>query len=444
MKFNKNIKDAINFKAVFGDKNTATIKGNDVIFSFTKDNQISSVLFTRELNKTLLKFKDKNINFDLSSFLNTYKSDCRFSLACNILMKIDTFIEKSFSLKTKQTNVEANINYDAKDAQLVKGAIELAKANHLARYYQIMPSNYLGIADFVKEIKKAFTGVNGIKVKVLTLADLKKEKMGLIQAVNKGSDEPAAMVVLEYLNAKNNNKTLALVGKGIMYDAGGYELKPSKFLADMNQDMTGAATVFGTMLALAKTKAKVNVVGFLPLAKNLINEKSMMVNDIYSACNGRTVEIISQDSEGRLILADAIAYANKKYKISTIMDIATLTGLSEISYSDYLTPFWATKGSTANALMHASNLTGDGLISLPLFPDMFDLVNKSSKYADCANSTGIREASNSTAAAFLKEFSKCDDFVHFDVAGTNMFKKYPVNPLGLLFFIFAKGYFNDK
>jgi leucyl aminopeptidase len=145
-------------------------------------------------------------------------------------------------------------------------------------------------------------------------------------------------MIIEYFNTTQSSK-IALIGKGIMMDTGGYELKPSKFMQGMNQDMTGASVVFGIIHALASTNAKVNVIGVIPLAKNLINSKAMFVNDIYKACNGMSVEILSQDSEGRLILADALAYVNKKYKISKAITIATLTGLSAISFGDFLTPF---------------------------------------------------------------------------------------------------------
>lgn len=447
MQFNKPInKNNILIKAQLGKDNTANIKDKIITFYFNKNNLVDTGVFARELSKTLFKYKDQQITFDLSSFLNTYETKCKFSLACMILTKLDAFIEKSFSLKTKAKCGETNLIYNKEDAEIVKNATTVAWAIHLARQYQIMPANYLGINKFVDEINNLFKKLNAknLKVKVLREKEIKAEGMELLQAVNNGSDEPTALVVIEYFNNKQSKDTLAYVGKGVMFDAGGYELKPNKAMAGMNQDMTGAATVLGTMYALASTKQKVNVVGILPLVKNLINEKAMVVSDVYRACNGRSVEIVSNDAEGRLILADAIAYANKKYKPTKVFTIATLTGLTSICFGDYLTPYWATKGVTADAINKAAELSGDILVSLPLFADYFDLVNKSSPIADCANSTGVREASNGTAAAFLKEFSKCDDFVHFDIAGTNEFKKHFVNPLGLMLYFFAIGAFNGK
>lgn len=446
MLFNKPlIKDAITIKAMVGATNTANIKGNTIVFTFTPTNKVSSVVFGRELSKTLLKYKGRNININVSSFIKAYKPECAISFAVAILTRLDAFIEKSWNLKSKVATFESNVIFDKKDAETIKVAASIVKYIHLARQYQIMPTNYLGINSYINEITKQVKKIGNkhLRVKVLTLKDLKKNNMGLIQAVNAGSDEDAAMVILEYFNSNKSN-TLALVGKGIMNDTGGYELKPSKFLKEMNQDMTGSASVFATVAALAETNAKVNVVGLLPLAKNLINEHAMLVNDVYRACNGRSVEILSQDSEGRLVMADAIAYANKHYHVTTIATIATLTGLSELAFGDYLTPFWATKAKTANLISKAGDLACDGLISLPLFPDYFDMVNKSSQVADCANSCSERNASNGTAAAFLKEFSKCDDFVHFDVAGSNMFKKHPISPLSMVMFLLAKQIFGDK
>ena len=156
---------------------------------------------------------------------------------------------------------------------------------------------------------------------------------------------------------------------------------------------------------------------------------------------GRTVEVTSPDSEGRMILADAIGYANKHYNVKKIFSIATLTGLSEIAFGDYMTPYWSTTDETAIALYKLSKLSGDGVVPLPLANECFEQVNNSSEIADCANGCKERNYSNGTAAAFINTFCKCKDFTHFDIAGTNLFKKYPVNPLGFLLYLFAVDHF---
>lgn len=443
MEFNKRIKkSALLIKAVSGNENKIKTENNVMTFSFTKS-PMCTRLFTRRLSSALLKVKDKDITFDIGSFLNHYKVNCGFSLATIILTKLEAFCGKVFSLKTKPIKNNINVIYDKKYKDLVYRAYTTSFGFSLARHYQSLPANYLGIADFVKEIKKVVpaTGNKTLKVKILTLSDLKKEKMGLLQAVNKGSNEPAAMVVLEYLNNPKSKEILAYVGKGMMYDAGGYEIKPNRYMENMNQDMTGAATVFGTMFALASMKQKVNVVGFLPLAKNMISDRSMVVGDVYTSCTGRTVEITSPDSEGRMILADAIGYANKHYKITKLFTIATLTGLSELAFGDIATPFWATNTATAKEIEKAGELSGDGLVSLRLYEEYTQLVNKSSSIADCTNGAKERNCSNSQAAAFLKEFCKCKDFAHFDIAGTHVYKKHTVNPLGFMLYLFAVNHF---
>lgn len=433
MLFNKTIKDnSINIKAISGTKNSIKDKDKNIIFIFNKKQNFSSVIFLRQFSSIILKYHQKNVNIDLSSFIDNVPNKDILSLVTMILIRLDSFIEPSFNLKSKHVKTQANIIYHNKHAYFIKKSNTICKSFHLARQYQIMPANYLGIKDFVYGISNDLKHLKNkkLKIKISWDKDLAKEKCGLIQAVNKGSDESAALMIIEYFNTTQSSK-IALIGKGIMMDTGGYELKPSKFMQGMNQDMTGASVVFGIIHALASINAKVNVIGVIPLAKNLINSKAMFVNDIYKACNGMSVEILSQDSEGRLILADALAYVNKKYKISKAITIATLTGLSAISFGDFLTPFWATKSMTRKLILEAGDLSGEGLISLPLFPEFFEIINKSSKLADCANSCSIREASNSLAAAFLKNFCPCDDFVHFDIAGTNEFKKHPINPLGL-------------
>lgn len=444
MEFNKKInKKALLIKACSGSKNDIKTENNVITFSFTKS-PMCTRLFTRQLSSTLLKVKDKDITFDLGSFLDHYKVKCGFSLATIILTKLEAFCGKMFSLKTKPIKNNINVIYDKKHKNTVYAAYTTSFGFSLARHYQNLPGNYLGIADFVKEIKKVIpaTGNKALKVKILTLADLKKEKMGLIQAVNQGSNEPAAMVVLEYLNAPKSKDIFAYVGKGMMYDAGGYEIKPNRFMENMNQDMAGAAAVFGTMFALASMKQKVNVVGFLPLAKNMISDRSMVYGDVYTSITGRTVEVTSPDSEGRMILADAIGYANKHYKITKLFTIATLTGLSELAFGDIATPFWSTNEATAKEINHASELSGDSLVSLRLYQEYTDLVNKTSTIADCANGAKERNCSNGQAAAFLKEFCACKDFTHFDIAGTHVYKKHTVNPLSFMLYLLAVNHFN--
>ncbi len=443
MKINQKVgKKVVKIIAKAGKKFKVDSKGKTATFVIP-NKPVDFDLF-RQISVSLMKYAEKDIAFDISSFLKVLKPKCKFSLACALLARIDAFNEPSFTLKSKKDKFEANILCNKNDNYEVKGAIDVLNGIHLARQFQVMPANYLGIEDFAVDARKLLANLKNkkLKVKVLDLKDIKKEKMELLQAVNSGSNEPAKMLVVEYKNAPSKN-LLALVGKGIMFDAGGYELKPNQYMTGMNQDMTGAATVFGTIYALAKSNAKVNVVGFMPMAKNLINENSMLVSDVYKACNGRSVEITSPDSEGRLILADAIAYANKKYKVSKVFSIGTLTGLSAYAFGDYMTPCWTTKSDTAKAISEASKLSLEHVLCMPFYTEYSEMVNKSSDIADCANNTkGEREASNATAAMFLRLFSKCDDFAHFDIAGTNEFKKHAVTPLILTFYLFAVNNFN--
>lgn len=340
MVFNKQInKKAILVKAKKGLKDEIINENNSIIFSFKK-NLSNLVKFSRKYSTILLKNKGKDLTVDINSFLSISKVN-NLDLVVLLLTKIGQFSEEIITFKSDYKKPTINVIFDKKYKDIVAFATKLVEGFTLAKKYQLLPVNYLGINDFAKEVKKTFASLSNkkVNVKVLGINELKREEMGLLQAVNKGSDEPAAMVIIEYFNNPSSKDLLAYVGKGIMYDAGGYELKPSKFMEGMNQDMTGAATVFGTLYGLVATNQKVNVVGLLPLAKNLINDKSMMIGDVYKAANGKTVEITSPDSEGRLILADAIAYANKHYELSKIFTVATLTGLSSIAFGDYLTPY---------------------------------------------------------------------------------------------------------
>jgi len=447
MKFNAPINKRIPLiKAISGKSFKKQVKGNVTTFICPK-NSLTFDTF-REICKVLHKHKEQSITFDLGSFLKCMTPACSYAAAAAFLIKIDAFNEMSFSLKSKKKEFEANILIDKKDEKYISNTLKSVSGIHTARNYQIMPVNFLGIEGFAQNVSNILNSLENkhLRVKILELSDLQKENMGLLQAVNLGSDEPAKMIVIEYFNAPKSKDTLVYIGKGVMFDAGGYELKPNQYMDEMNQDMTGAASVFATLYGLAATDQKVNVVGILPLAKNLINEKSMLVNDVYTACNGRTVEILAPDAEGRLILADAIAYANKKYNPTKIFTIATLTGLSHLAFGDYITPCWTTKFETAKKLVDIAHMSMEHILPMPYYSDFDELVNNSSKIADCANSCrGHREASNATAAAFLKLFNdKCDDFTHFDIAGTNLFQKHPINPLGLTLMLFATDHFFKK
>ncbi|MBQ4209292.1 leucyl aminopeptidase family protein, partial [bacterium] len=235
---------------------------------------------------------------------------------------------------------ESNIIFSPSYKSFVDEAYALACGTKFAKYLQIAPSNVVDITKFVQLTNQKLKTINkNLKIRMLGKNEMTKKGLNLILAVNKGSNEEAKLLLLEYKNNPKSSENIGLVGKGVVFDAGGYCLKPSSYLIGMNQDMAGAAAVVGTIFSLAKSNKKVNVVCAIPLVKNLINQNSYIVHDIYQAYNKKSVEILNTDAEGRLILADAIAYLSKNYQLTKLVSISTLTGLSARYFGDINTPY---------------------------------------------------------------------------------------------------------
>ena len=443
IKINKIDKQALNVKAIIATnklKNFATKTENkNVFFAINSKKTFDHCLFIRKLSAMLYNLQSKSINFYFDSFLNLVPKNLVKNVGLAIVCKLYSFNLQSFCAKTKKEGKTLSVILTNKYKYLFKIANDIGLATNYAQYAQVAPSNYMGINKFISFVKNKINSVKKIKLSLVSSKDL--NKMQLLQAVNKGSDELAQVLILKYFNNLSTKVNIALVGKGIMMDTGGYDLKPSHAMKKMNEDMSNAASVFGSILALAKTNAKVNVIGIIPLAKNLINAKAYKVGDIYCAYNGKTVEINNTDAEGRLILADAISYASKQFKPTTLLSCATLTGLSAICFGDIITPFWTKSFEVAKKLKYAFDISGEYSIELPLLPEYFERVEKSSTLADYGNLFG-KDSGNATAAAFLNKFSDCNNFVHLDNAGTNEFKNKSINPFVLILYNFVLSYFS--
>lgn len=445
IKLNRTKKDCFIFKAIKANKDNrqfdVQIIDTSINFVINPTLFFDGRLFIRKLSSWLFKLKGKNFNFYLDSFLNLIPKSQITNMCFAIVCKINSLNLSDFCLKTKKENDHFNIIVSKKYTQIFKLANEIGLATNYAQYAQVAPCNHMGIKKFITFVKQKLNGVKKVKLSLLSQSELKK--MQLLQAVNKGSDEQAQVLILEYFNNSTSKKKVALVGKGIMMDTGGYSLKPSRAMKKMNEDMTNAAAVFGTILALAKNNAKVNVVGVIPLAKNFINDKAYKVGDIYTAYNGKTVEINDTDAEGRLILADAISYTAKKISPTILLSCATLTGLSALCFGEILNPFWANNQKIAKQFYDACTISGEYAIELPLLPQYLESVEKSSMVADYGNLNFGKTAGNATAAAFLSKFNNKDNFIHLDNAGTNEFCGKSINPFVLIFYNFVLNIFTN-
>jgi leucyl aminopeptidase len=240
--------------------------------------------------------------------------------------------------------------------------------------------------------------------------------MNALLAVAKGSSEPPKLILIEY-RVPGARKTLAFVGKGITFDSGGISIKPSEKMDEMKMDMCGAAAVLAAMKAVPQLKPRCNVVGIIPAVENLPSGTAYKPGDILTAMNGKTIEIITTDAEGRLILADAMVYAIKIYKPSAIVDIATLTGACVVALGHYATGLFSNRDSFRKIVERAGEHAGEKLWQLPLYKEYTEDIQ--SDVADIKNATG-RWGGACTAAAFLQEFVGKTPWVHLDIAGTAM------------------------
>ncbi|CDZ80512.1 Cytosol aminopeptidase [Candidatus Rubidus massiliensis] len=254
-----------------------------------------------------------------------------------------------------------------------------------------------------------------IKTKILDKKQIEKEKMGLILAVNKGSPRDPALILMEYRGNPKSKELTAIVGKGITFDTGGLNLKPHGSMDTMKCDMGGAGVVFGTMKALASLGLKVNVIGVVPTTENSIDGNSYKPGDVYKSFLGKTIEIVDTDAEGRLVLADALAYTVQNYKPSQIIDFATLTGAIQIALGSEASGLFSNNDALANSLMRSGSETFERLWRMPMYEEYRDLLK--SDIADMKN-VGGRPGGAISAAHFLQEFVNKTPWAHCDIAAT--------------------------
>ena len=239
--------------------------------------------------------------------------------------------------------------------------------------------------------------------------------MGALLGVSQGSSQPARLIVLTYEGDPKSKDRIALVGKGITFDSGGISLKPPESMHEMKYDMSGGAAVIGAMRAIGKLRPKVNVIGIVPASENLPGPDATKPGDIHRAMNGKTIEVINTDAEGRLILADALAYAIVKLGATRLIDCATLTGAMVISLGHAAVGAMSNDDAFVDSFVKVANQTGERYWHLPIYDDY--LTAMKSEIADLKN-TGGRAAGSLTAAAFLREFVDEKPWIHLDIAGT--------------------------
>ncbi len=289
----------------------------------------------------------------------------------------------------------------------------LAEATNFARALVNEPANVLTPTELARRAEETAQSF-GLEVDVLDEARMKELGMGSLLGVSQGSAEPARLIVLSYTPNEASQETIAIVGKGLTFDSGGISIKPADGMEKMKYDMAGGATTIAALRAIAQLKPAINVIGLIGAVENMPGGRAQRPGDVVRSMAGKTIEIINTDAEGRLVLADVLAYA-RKLGATKIVDLATLTGAVSIALGDVYVAALGNNQEWTEAVIEAGKRTGEKIWQLPLDKDYREQIK--SEIADIKN-TGGRKAGTITAAYFLREFVEDTPWVHLDIAGT--------------------------
>jgi len=304
---------------------------------------------------------------------------------------------------------------DAKPANAgLKYGAAVGNGMNAARQLGNLPANICTPTFLSDQAKALAKGQTKVTTSVLTEAQMTKLKMGSLLSVSAGSDQPAKLIVIKYQGAKAGVKPVVLVGKAVTFDTGGISLKPGGGMDEMKYDMCGGASVIGVINALIETQMAINVVAIVPAVENMPNGNATKPGDVVTSMSGQTIEVLNTDAEGRLILCDALTYA-ERFKPDTIIDIATLTGAVIGALGKETAGLLSNNDELAEGLLSSGLRSGDRAWRLPLYEE-YDALLKSN-FADIAN-IGGPQAGTITAACFLARFTKKFKWAHLDVAGT--------------------------
>ncbi|KUO54959.1 MAG: aminopeptidase [Sphingomonadales bacterium BRH_c3] len=299
-------------------------------------------------------------------------------------------------------------------AQAWADAAAVAEGVEFTRELVAEPANKIYPLSFVERCEERFAGT-GAELMVLDEAAMEKLGMGALLGVGQGSEQPSRLLAIKWLGGNAGDPPVAFVGKGVTFDTGGISLKPGAGMWDMKWDMGGAGAVAGAMLALAKRKARANIIGVVGLVENMPDGKAQRPGDIVTSMSGQTIEVLNTDAEGRLVLCDALTWTQREFSPSLIVDLATLTGAMIISLGHEHGGMFANDDDLADDLLEAGKGVGDKLWRMPLGAAYDKLID--SPISDMKN-IGPREAGSITAAQFLKRFiENGTPWAHLDIAG---------------------------
>ncbi len=299
-------------------------------------------------------------------------------------------------------------------AKALEHARAIAAGVKLTKDLANLPGNICTPGYLADEARKLGRGSPKLKVTVLEEKQMEKLGMGALLSVSRGSRQPARLIVLEYKGGKPDAKPVALVGKGLTFDAGGISIKPAAAMDEMKYDMCGGASVFGTLKACLEMDLPINLVGVVPASENLPDGDANKPGDIVKSLSGQTIEVLNTDAEGRLILCDALTYT-ERFDPVAVIDIATLTGACIVALGDQASGLMANNDALAEEVLAAGQHSGDRAWQLPLWDEYQEQLK--SNFADMAN-IGGKGAGTITAACFLSRYTKKFKWAHLDIAGT--------------------------
>lgn len=377
--------------------------------------------------------KVEEARFDLESFSGDFGLDEAAAAAVEGARLSDYRFEKYKSKPAPSSSLAEFGLYAPRPAnapsikKAVREAEIVCEGVYFTRDLANEPANVMTPARLAESARQ-MAAKNNLSCQILGLAQMKRLKMGGILGVSQGSVNPPRFIILQN-KVKRSKKPIVLVGKGVTFDTGGISIKPSGDMDKMKFDMCGAAAVIGAMKVIANLKLPVKVIGLVPTCENMPSGSAQRPGDIITCLNGKTVEVLNTDAEGRLILADALSYA-KRFNPRALVDIATLTGACAATFADLASGLMSTDEDLAGRIKEAGESSGERVWELPLWDEYFDLIKAA--YADIQN-ISKKYAGTITAGMFLKEFADhTSAWAHLDIAGTawNEGVPKPLSPIG--------------
>ena len=412
----KNLKNNNKKKEIF----SFDISHSQKIIIYSIKNNKSS--FEKNGAKLLEFFKNQNLA-KIHIFGDTIENSNNIKCLHELIhgMKLKSYSFDKYLTKKNSENININVISKMKsDLKLIKNLDALEKGVNFTKDLVSEPGNVLHPDEYAKrlvQLRKI-----GLKIKVYNTNELKKMKCNALLGVGQGSSRGSYIVTMEWKGNKKQKKPLAFVGKGVCFDTGGISLKPARFMEDMTYDMAGSAVVVGLMKSLALRKAKVNAVGVVGLVENMVSGNAQRPGDIVKSFSGKTIEVLNTDAEGRLVLADAITFTEKKFNPNFIIDLATLTGAIVVALGSEYAGLFSNNDNLSKQLFNAGEKVDEKVWRLPLHENYDKLMN--SKNADMQNINYVGGAGSTTAAQFLQRFIiNKTPWAHLDIAGM-AFSKY--------------------